>query len=121
MSTKPLKSNSMVAMSRLRSLSTNPDVYKHGEPVLVITGNPDVIETWVQEIAKSAGAKVDWHYSQGFAQVLHLGDEESWVKVQRAIVELEPLFPGTIVKKYERHERGLPRLGIDDAPIQATA
>ncbi len=47
--------------------------------------------------AKEANAKVDWHYSGGRANVLHLGDDESRQRVLNAISELEGELKGTIL------------------------
>ena len=52
----------------------NPDIFKKGRGVCVVDGSPNAVERWVQSIAKKASAQVDWHYSGGRANVLHLRD-----------------------------------------------
>jgi len=51
----------------------------------------------VQSIAKKASAQVDWHYSGGRANVLHLGDDKSRQRVLNAINELEGELSGRIL------------------------
>jgi hypothetical protein len=48
-------------------------------------------------VAKKANAQVDWHYSGGRANVLHLGDDESRQRVLNAISELACELRGTIL------------------------
>lgn len=81
--------------------STPPDcksgIFKRGKGVCVVDGNPDDVERWVKTVAKKANAKVDWHYSGGRANVLHLGDDESRQRVLNAISKLEGTLKGTIL------------------------
>ena len=51
----------------------------------------------MQSIAKKASAQVDWHYSGGRANVLHLGDDKSRQRVLNAINELEGELSGRIL------------------------
>ncbi len=75
----------------------DPEIFKNGKGVCVIDGSSNAVERWVQLVAKKANAKVDWHYSGGRANVLHLGDEKSRYRVLIAIVELEDTLKGRIL------------------------
>lgn len=73
----------------------DPKIFKHGEGVCVVTGPSNAVERWVQLVAKTAKAKVDWHYSGGRANVLHLGDAASRERVLQAIESLKDQLVGT--------------------------
>lgn len=75
----------------------NPDIFKKGRGVCVIDGSSNAVERWVQSVAKKANAQVDWHYSGGRANVLHLGDDASRQRVLNAINELEGELKGRIL------------------------
>jgi len=75
----------------------NPDIFKNGQCVCVVDGPSRAVEDWVQKVAKTADAQVDWHYSGGRAVVLHLGDGESRQRVLEAINNLEYELDGTIL------------------------
>lgn len=75
----------------------NPDIFKKGKGVCVINGSSNAVERWVKAVAKKANARVDWHYSGGRANVLHLGDDESRQRVLNAISELEGKLKGRIL------------------------
>ena len=75
----------------------NPDIFKKGRGVCVVDGSSNAVERWVQSVAKKANAQVDWHYSGGRANVLHLGDDESRQRVLNAINELEGELKGRIL------------------------
>ncbi len=75
----------------------NPDIFKNGEGVCILAGSSNAVERWVQSVAKKADAQVDWHYSGGRANVLHLGDAESRQRVLNAIEELKGNFEGQIL------------------------
>lgn len=75
----------------------NPDIFKHGEGVCVVDGSSNAVERWVKAVAKKADAKVDWHYSGGRANVLHLGDDGSRQRVLNAISELRGTLKGTVL------------------------
>jgi len=75
----------------------NPDIFKNGKGVCVVDGSPNAVENWVQSVAKEADAQVDWHYSGGRANILHLGDDESRQRVLSVIDELESELDGTIL------------------------
>jgi hypothetical protein len=77
--------------------SCDPDIFKKGEGVCVLDGSSNAVERWVKAVAAKANAKVDWHYSGGRANVLHLGDAESRQRVLNAIHELEGELDGTIL------------------------
>ena len=75
----------------------NPDIFKNGRGICVLDGSSNAVESWVQAVAKKADAQVDWHYSGGRANVLHLGDDESRQRVLNAIEELEGDLQGDIL------------------------
>lgn len=78
-------------------LPCNPDIFKNGKGVCVLDGSSNAVERWVQAVAKKADAQVDWHYSGGRANVLHLGDDESRQRVLNAIEELKGELDGHIL------------------------
>lgn len=75
----------------------NSEIFQKGKGVCVVDGSSNAVERWVKSIAKKADAKVDWHYSGGRANVLHLGDEASRQRVMDAIIELENSLEGSII------------------------
>lgn len=75
----------------------NPEIFKNGQGVCVLDGSSNAVERWVQKVAKTANAQVDWHYSGGCANVLHLGDVESRQRVLQVINDLEGELDGTIL------------------------
>ena len=75
----------------------NPDIFKKGRGVCVVDGSSNAVERWVQSVAKKANAQVDWHYSGGRVNVLHLGDDASRQRVLDAINELEGELKGRIL------------------------
>ncbi len=77
--------------------SCNPEIFKKGKGVCVVVGSSNAVERWVRSVAKKANAKVDWHYSGGRANVLHLGDEASRQRVLNAISKLEGELKGRIL------------------------
>lgn len=75
----------------------NPEVFKNGKGVCVLSGNSNAIEDWVRKVAGKARANVDWHFSGGRANVLHLGDDESRKRVLNVIDELAGELEGQIL------------------------
>jgi hypothetical protein len=73
------------------------EIFKDGRGVCVVDGRSNAVERWVQAVAKKADAQVDWHYSGGRANVLHLGDDASRERVLSAINELESELDGAIL------------------------
>jgi len=99
----------------------DPEIFQRGQPVVLLDARSNAAESWVQAVAKMANARVDWHYSGGVAQVLHLGDAESRARVENAIDELAPTLKGTILRRYEPEDTGLYRNGVTQAPEGAIA
>lgn len=101
----------------------DPKIFKKGKPVASLDARADDAEAWVKAIAKLAKAKVDWHYSGGRAQVLHLGNAESRARVEKAIDELTPYLRGTILQRFGEGETGLYRSGVtpDTASVSGGA
>ncbi len=77
--------------------SCNLKIFRRGRGVCVVDGRSNAVERWVKAVAKKANAQVDWHYSGGRANVLHLGDDKSRQRVLDAIHELEGELDGTIL------------------------
>lgn len=94
----------------------NPDIFNKGETVAALSGSSNAIERWVQSVAKKAKASMDWHYSGGVAQVLHLGDQESRARVHAAMDQLKHNLEGTVIKIYVPGEKGLYRQGVTQVP-----
>jgi hypothetical protein len=65
----------------------DPEVFKTGKSIIVLSGWTRDIEPWVQSIAAASGQPVDWHFSGGRANVLYLGDR---AKVEQAIRDNPP-------------------------------
>jgi hypothetical protein len=97
------------------------EVFKNGEPVVLLDGSSESVEQWVQEIARISGSRVDWHYSGGIAQVLHLGDRASRCRVEKAITSLPKIIDVRIIKRVARQQEGLYRSGVTQAPEGAIA
>lgn len=78
-------------------MDCNKDVYNNGTSVfLTHTLSAKDTETWVKEIAKLSGQKVDWHYIAGRANILALGD---LTKVRDAIKSLRHMHDHFFFKK----------------------
>ncbi len=97
------------------------EIFRKGQTVAAIDGSSNAVERWVKAVAKKASARVDWHYSGGIAQVLHLGDRESRARVYAALEELRHTLKGTILRIYVPDEKGLHRAGVTQAPPGAIA
>lgn len=96
----------------------NPNIFKNGKGVCIVDGSSNAVERWVQMVAKKANAQVDWHYSGGRANVLHLGNEASRQRVLNAIEELKGKLQGTILRV---DGPALFRNGVDEWPEGALA
>lgn len=97
------------------------ETFQNGQPVAAIDGSSNAVERWVQAVAKKARARVDWHYSGGIAQVLHLGDSESRARVEEAVDALKPTLKGTIMQRYQTGASGMYRKGVTETPPGAIA
>ncbi len=61
----------------------NQDIFENGKYVgMVIGGDANTIESYIQFIAETTGEPVDWHYVGGRGRVLTTGDVE---KVKAAL------------------------------------
>ena len=101
--------------------SCDQEIFQKGEPVVLLDGSSNAVETWVQEIAKNANARVDWHYSGGIAQVIHLGDMESRRRVEKAIVNMPEVENPRIMRRLTASSPGLYRKDVTEAPKNAVA
>lgn len=73
------------------------DIFRNGKNLCVVDGASNAVEQWVKAIAKNANTRVDWHYSGGQANVLHLGDDASRQRALEAVKELAPQLDGQIL------------------------
>jgi hypothetical protein len=73
------------------------EIFENGRNVCIVSGKSNAIERWVQSVARKANANVDWHYSGGIGNVLHLGDDTSRQRVLKAIEELKAELEGSIL------------------------
>lgn len=94
----------------------NPKIFEKGKTVVSLDAASNAAEHWVKAVANKANAQVDWHYSGGIANVLHLGDKKSRTRVIAAIRELAPTLKGEIVRIYDEGGSGLPRRGVTPMP-----
>lgn len=99
----------------------NRKIFKQGEPVAALDARSNAAERWVKSVAAKADAQVDWYYSGGIAQVLHLGNAESRARVMAAIEELAPTLDGRILNLYASGSPGLYRAGVTPVPDGALA
>lgn len=97
------------------------DIFRDGDPVILVDALPNATERWVQTVAALANARVDWHYSGGVAQVLHLGNSESRSRVDEAITQLADSLDGRIIRRLPVGADGLYRRGVTEAPTGAIA
>ncbi|TSC83255.1 MAG: hypothetical protein G01um101419_85 [Parcubacteria group bacterium Gr01-1014_19] len=89
------------------------EIFRKGTSVAVLSGSSNAIERWVQAVAKKSNARVDWHYSGGRANVLHLGDKKSRKRVFEAINDLQSELKGDILQV---GGPGLYRAGVTPVP-----
>lgn len=94
----------------------DPEIFQKGQPVAALDGSSNAVERWVKVVASKANARVDWHYSGGVAQVLHLGDAQSRTRVMDTMRELAPQLQGRILKYFADDDAGLYRQGITPTP-----
>lgn len=100
------------------------EILREGKPIILLSGSSNMVENWVNDVAEAACARLDWHYSGGIAQVLHLGDDQSWDRTQQAIDSLIVEFEsagGTVIRRLSKGQRGIYRRGVDSAPEGAVA
>lgn len=88
----------------------DPEIYRKGRGLCVIDAWSRPAERWVRLVAKKSGARIDWHYSGGRANVLHLGDEASYRRALNAIEELKGKLRGRLLSV---GGPALYRLGVD--------
>jgi len=97
------------------------EIFEKGEPVALLDGSSNAVESWVQEVAKTAEARVDWHYSGGVAQIIHLGDMESRRRVEKAIVNMPEVENLRVMSRIPSGGQGLYRKGVTEVPDGAVA
>jgi hypothetical protein len=75
----------------------DPEVHEKGSIVATVDALYSNIIPWLESIKEQTGATLDFHWRDGCAQILHLGDEESRMRVGAAIRESRDAFKGKIV------------------------
>jgi hypothetical protein len=93
-----------------------PSIFTQGEPIAALDARKADAEQWVRLIARRTNAKIDWHYSGGLAQVLHLGDADSRERVVTAMRELKDRLKGKLLQIYGPGQTGLNRAGVTQVP-----
>ena len=63
----------------------NQEIFKKGQPVAILNAAPNATEQWVKAVARTAKARVDWHYAAGRAVVLCLGNWADKIRVAKVI------------------------------------
>ena len=91
----------------------NPEIFKKGEPIALLDASSNAVERWVQAVAVAADARLDWHYSAGVAQVLHLGDVDSRARAEAAITQLEATLEGSVLRRLSLGHPGIFRSGAN--------
>lgn len=94
------------------------EIFRKGEGLCIVDGASNAVEGWVRAVAAKADARIDWHYSGGRANVLHLGDKESRERALAAVRELESELNGRVMSI---GGPALFRRGVDQAPEGAMA
>ena len=98
------------------------EVFEKGQPLLAadtgVVGGAAIFESWVQDLAKLSGQRIDWHYSGGIAQVLFIGDRAAIIE---AIDQLK--LPPTcgIMRWFDEGSHGLYRNGVTEVPPNTIA
>jgi hypothetical protein len=97
------------------------EIFENGQPIAALDGRSNAVEAWVQAVATKAEARIDWHYSGGVAQVLHLGDEASRIRVLNTMRVLAPELQGHVLRYFDKGDKGLFRNGVTETPPGAIA
>ena len=92
------------------------EIFKNGKSIVMVTGSSNAVENWVRAVAKKADARLDWHYSGGIANILHLGDAESRTRAIEAMQALKSELKGTILRFVDVGANGLYREGVTPVP-----
>lgn len=110
------------------AMQCDQDVFQYGTPIVLVDARSVQMEAWVTEIRRSfveeffafSVEKIDWHYSGGIAQLLHLGTKAGRAKIVEIISRKEKVLDGRILRFLEE-ESGLYRRGVDESPDSAMA
>jgi hypothetical protein len=98
------------------------DIFRDGQPVALLDARSAHAEAWVIDLAKRADSRVDWHYSGGVAQVLHLGDLASRRRVLEVIAAMPKSEDVRIMRVMDLEGGGgLYRAGVTEAPAGMVA
>ncbi|KKS65627.1 MAG: hypothetical protein UV40_C0018G0004 [Parcubacteria group bacterium GW2011_GWA1_42_7] len=97
------------------------EIFEKGELIALLDGSSNAVENWVKEVAEKANARLDWHYTGGVAQVLHLGDMESRRRVERVAVDMPQVENPMVMRRIPADSPGLYRKGVTETPKNAIA
>ena len=103
----------------------DPEIFTKGEPVAHLLAASNATEKWVKLVQKQTGARIDWHYSGGIANVLLLGDDTMRERVLCSMEELKEKLNGEIRRTFpplgagEEKPKGLFRAGVTEVPPNA--
>jgi hypothetical protein len=96
----------------------DPKIFKQGEPIVLLDGGMHAVEEWVLEVARLSETRIDWHYSGGIAQVLHLGDSQSRERALTVMRKRLKKLNGRVLRWVTTGSKGLYRAGDEDDPLQ---
>ncbi len=102
----------------------DPVVFRDGESIAVLEEGrlqPQAVTDWLKEVSKLANATLDWHYSGGWAHVLHLGDSESRERAEKALRSFSGKHGIVLVRIIPSGSPGLFRAGVTSVPEGTTA
>lgn len=94
------------------------DVFKNGLSLAALDARSGPAQQWVDEVARTSGQRVDWHYSGGVAHVLVLGDH---AKAMDAVRAMPPCDGVRVMRVFERHDAGCYRAGVTLMPDNVVA
>lgn len=89
------------------------EVFSKGVSLAALDARSGPAEAWVHEVAQRSGQRVDWHYSDGVAHVLVLGDHAKALATAKA---MEPHLDVRVMRWFEPADAGCYRAGVS-APL----
>ena len=76
------------------------EIYRTGALFCRLSGPRSwLVEAWVVEVRERAGARLDWHYAGGIANVYYLGDAQALARLVAAAAATKPAFEEAARKK----------------------
>jgi len=99
----------MSAVDELDLELCDGEVFLNGEAVALLQGKPKEIEHWVKLVAEEANARLDWQATGYVAQMLHLGDKDSRIRVEVVLDELSSRMGKVVLKRLALNDPGIYR------------